>query len=699
MKRIWVLLITIAIVFQPFASVGIVNAEVQNTYTLSEGTYTVGNEIMAGLHRFTALQGEMALIVTRGGETFLYQSLEAEGNYDISHYTVSLKDGDEVEVYSYYTDKLQLQVQQLSQPDLTNMTSGYYEIGTDMPAGTYTISVQSDNPDYYDFTSIQLYDKDYNEKEYFSLSPEDQPVDLIVSNEDILYIHNFSGTVTFKQKILVPKSISFNKTSLSLMVNRTELITATVHPITAVNRTVSWSNSDPSVATIDSKGNVKAIKPGSTVITATAKGDLSIQKSITVNVTAVTPTSLKLSKSSIGIIKNQVFKVDATVNPSDAHDKTVLWSSSNTKVATVDSKGNIKGVSYGSTTIVAKAKANQNIYSKVTVNVAAKTVKLNKSALTITAGTSATLAATVSPSDSPEKTVTWKSSNTKVATVNSKGSVTGKAQGTATITATVKMAKAVTAKVTVKPPVLAKSVKLSSSSVTLLTGKSATFTATVSPSNTTNKSISWKSSNTKVAKVDNKGKVTAVGPGTAKITAVTSNGKTASATINVPYVKNLSAGTWKTGTHLSAGRYRITTDSGSGNLVIGMGTDRFVNEVLTSEDDEFGVRVVTTDINVGDSIEIMGLNKVTFTKVTNVKSNTLHAGYWTVGKDINEGTYRITTPSGAGNLIIHRGYSLLVNEILSAKSESYMVTSVTKTLKKGDRINISGLNKVLFTKK
>ncbi|WP_186320418.1 Ig-like domain-containing protein [Fictibacillus phosphorivorans] len=699
MKKILVLFIALAIVLQPFLFSGSVKAEVQNTYTLSQGTYTVGNEMMPGIHRFTAINGDIELRVTRDGETFLYQSLEAEGNYEISNYTVGLRDGDQVEVYSYYTDDIELQVQKLSQLNFTNMTSGYYEIGKDIAAGTYTIDVQADNPDYYDFTSVQLYDKDYNDKASYSLTPDDQPVDLKVSNGDILYIHNFSGTVSFKQKILVPKSISFNKTSLSLMVNRSESITATVHPITAVNRTVSWVSSDPSVATIDSKGNVKALKPGSTVITATAKGDSSIQKSIKVNVNAVLPTSLKLSKSKIGIVKNQTYNVVATVNPSDVQDKSVIWSSSNTKVATVDAKGNIKGVGYGSATVVAKAKANQNIHSKVTVTVSAKTVKLNKTALTLTAGTSAAIAATVSPTDSPDKTVTWKSSNTKIATVNSKGSVTGKAKGTATITATVKGAKSVTAKVTVKPPVLAKSIKVNKSSVTLASGKSVTLSATVSPSNTTNKNIKWKTSNTKVAKVDSKGKVTAVGAGTAKITATTSNGKTSSATINVPYVKSLSAGKWKGGTHLPAGRYRITTDSGSGNLVIGMGTDRFVNEVLTSEDDEFAVRVVTTDIKAGDSIEIMGLYKVTFTKVTNVKSNTLHAGYWTVGKDINEGTYRITTPSGAGNLVVHRGYSLVVNEILAAKSDGYSVTSVTVPLKKGDRISIYGLNKVVFTKK
>ena len=196
-----------------------------------------------------------------------------------------------------------------------------------------------------------------------------------------------------------------------------------------------------------------------------------------------------------------------------------------------------------------------------------------------------------------------------------------------------------------------------------------------------------------------KGNVTAIGAGTAKITATTTNGKATTATITVPYVKSLSAGTWKAGKDLSAGRYKITTKSGSGNLFIGMGTDRFVNEILSSVDDGFGVTVVTTYIKAGDKVEIMGLNSVQFTRVSNVKSNTLHSGYWTVGKDINAGKYKITTPSGSGNLIIYRGNHLLVNEILSKKSDYYTVTSVTTTLKSGDRIYISSLNKVNFTKK
>lgn len=248
--------------------------------------------------------------------------------------------------------------------------------------------------------------------------------------------------------------------------------------------------------------------------------------------------------------------------------------------------------------------------------------------------------------------------------------------------------------------VAAKSVKLNKTSATITKSKTLTLSASISPKNATNKSLKWKSSNTKVAKVDSKGKVTAVGAGSAKITVSTSNGKTAMAAIIVPYSKSLSAGTWKAGTHLPAGRYKITTSSYAGNLFITMSSyDRYINEILAKNPKD-GVTTVTTDIKKGDQIQIMGLDKVQFTQVVaRKKSNTLHAGYWTVGKDISAGRYKITTTDRMGNFIVTRGQSLVANEILSSKRSDYSVTSVTATLKNGDRIQISGLNKVNFAKK
>jgi uncharacterized protein YjdB len=494
-------------------------------------------------------------------------------------------------------------------------------------------------------------------------------------------------------------SITLNKTSLSLMVNRTEKVKATVAPYNAIDKSISWTSGNPAIATVDAIGNVKAIKEGSTTITAAAKGDPSIQKSINVTVTKVVPTSLKLSRAALNITANQTVRVSATVAPTDAENKAIVWKSSNTAVATVDSAGNIKGIANGYAVVTATASDNTKVFKTVSVRVSTKTVKVSKTRLSVMVGKTAVLTANVSPSDSTDKTIKWKSSNTKIVIVDRNGKIYAKRKGTAIVTATVNHAKVVRVKVTVTPPVMARSVKINKTSTILYKGQTLTLTATVSPSNVTDKTVKWKSSNTKVAKVDRYGKVTAVGAGTAKITAKTTNGKWTAATIKVPYVKYLSAGKWKAGKNLPAGRYQITTSSGSGNLFIGIGTNHFVNEILSSGEDGFGVTVVTTDIKAGDTIQIVGLDSVKFTRVTNVKSNTLHSGYWTVGKDIASGRYKVTTTSGSGNLIIHRGYNLPVNEILSSKSDGFGVTSVTVTLKSGDRIYIAGLDQVIFTKK
>ncbi|MGG0847992.1 Ig-like domain-containing protein [Peribacillus simplex] len=696
MKRNLFIKVIVMLVLSLSIGLGSKTAQAVSSQPLSDGTYTAGMDISAGLTKFSIPEGAAAISISRGNNDIIFETL-SDDEYSSKRFTVSLIEGDKIDVNLY--DATTVEVQQIPKLDLKGVSAGYYEVGTDIPAGTYTLDI--DRPmDDYDTAYIGIFDESYNEKDSFSLYYEDDALEYKLSEGEKVYISSLIGTMSFKEKILVPQSISLSKSSLSLVVNRTEQLRATVNPSTAVNKSVSWTTSNPEIATVDTKGNVKARKAGSATLTATANGDASIKKSIQVTVTNIVPTSLKLSKSTLNITNNQTVKVTATVAPADAANKTVLWKSSNAKVAKVDSKGNIKGMANGSATITATAKDNTKVMKTVAVKVSAKTVKVNKTSLSITAGKTGTLTATVSPSDSTDKTVKWKSASTKIATVDSKGKVTGKAKGTTTVTATVKGAKDVKVKVTVTAPIMAKSVKLNKTSATIYKGKTLTLSATVSPSNTTNKTVKWKSSNSKIAKVDSKGKVTAVGVGTAKITVTTINGKASTTTIHVPYSKSLSAGKWKAGKDLPAGRYKITTKSGSGNLFIGMNTyERFVNEILSSEDDGFGVTVVTTDIKSGDSIEISGLDSVQFVKVTNVKSNTLHAGYWTVGKDINAGKYKITTTSSSGNLIIYRGQNLLVNEILSNERDDYSVTSVTTTLKSGDRIYISGLNKVSFSKR
>ena len=160
--------------------------------------------------------------------------------------------------------------------------------------------------------------------------------------------------------------------------------------------------------------------------------------------TPVLATGVTLNKTSVTLTSaGETAALTATVVPSNALDGSVTWTSSNASVATVNSTGVVTAVANGTATITATTNDGTNISASCTVTVniiirvLATGVTLNQSAITLTtAGETATLTATVAPADVTDGSVTWTSSNTSVATVNSEGVVTAVANGTATITAT-----------------------------------------------------------------------------------------------------------------------------------------------------------------------------------------------------------------------------------------------------------------------
>ena len=168
-------------------------------------------------------------------------------------------------------------------------------------------------------------------------------------------------------------------------------------------------------------------------------------------------------------------------------------------------------------------------------------VSLNNTSATLNTGQTLQLTATVTPSTAMNKNVTWKSSNTNVATVSSSGLVTAKGPGTATITVTTADGSNKSATCTITVIQLATGVSLNKSSATLNTGQTLQLTATVTPSNTSNKNVTWKSSNTTVATVSSSGLVTAKAPGSATITVTTADGSNKSATCALT-VKQLATG-------------------------------------------------------------------------------------------------------------------------------------------------------------
>ncbi len=326
--------------------------------------------------------------------------------------------------------------------------------------------------------------------------------------------------------------VTLNKKSITLVKGHSYTLKATVLPDDAYNKEVIWESSNPAAVSVSSSGKVTAEGSGSAVITArTAEGGYTAECTVNVNVPV---TGVTLNKKSITLAKGHSYTLKATVLPDEASDKSLIWSSSNPKVASVNKSGKV--TSKGAGTAVITVKTTDGGYTakctvKVTVPVTG--VTLNKKSIKLAKGHTYTLKATVLPSDAQNKAVTWSSSNTKVATVSSAGKVTGKNAGTAVVTVTTKDGSfKANCKITVTIPV--SRVTLNKSTVSLKKGSTYQLKAAVYPSNASNKQVTWSSSNTKAVTVSSTGKITAKSTGKAVITVKTTDGGyTAKCTVTV----------------------------------------------------------------------------------------------------------------------------------------------------------------------
>ena len=343
-------------------------------------------------------------------------------------------------------------------------------------------------------------------------------------------------------KVAVTK-VKLNKNNAELKVGGTVTLKATVNPSNATYKTVSWKTSNSKIATV-SKGKVTAKGIGTATITATADGKKATCK-VTVTAKDVAVTEVKLDRSECTLKEGDTTELKATVSPENAINKTVTWESSDESIVTVDKNGKITAKSAGKATITAKAgdksasctvtvtkasdKTDPN-YDVVIYNVESITLIPNK--LELEVDDTATLEATIIPSNATNRNVTWESSDITVAKVSTGGAVTAIAPGTATITATAD-GRSATCEVNVKAKnVSVESITLKETSLDIFVNEKRTLTAKVIPENATDKSINWTSSDEKVAEVSGSGEVTAISVGEATITAKAGD-KTATCTVTV----------------------------------------------------------------------------------------------------------------------------------------------------------------------
>lgn len=176
------------------------------------------------------------------------------------------------------------------------------------------------------------------------------------------------------QKLIQAEKITLDNTALSLKPKGTARLTATVTPDNAVNKTVTWSSSNTSVATVNETGLVKAVAKGTAVITAATANGLTAQCTVTV---AIPVSSFSVSPAKTKTISiDGTFRITSKIYPTNADDKTLLYSSSNEDVAIVDENGTVTAVAPGVAKITVTAKTNPAKTRTITVKVRPEKVKI-----------------------------------------------------------------------------------------------------------------------------------------------------------------------------------------------------------------------------------------------------------------------------------------------------------------------------------
>ena len=235
-------------------------------------------------------------------------------------------------------------------------------------------------------------------------------------------------------------SISLDKTSITLNEGQEQTLTATVNPSNAADKSLNWTSSNTSVATVNAEGKVTAVSKGTATIKAEAKDGSGKYASCSVTVERPV-TSIELNKTSLVLYRGTSIVTEtltATVTPSDASNTAVTWTSSNTSVATVSSSGVVTGKSKGTATITVTAKDGNGAHATCAVEVKqyVTSISLDKTSLPLVIGDEVTLSVTILPDNANDKTYTWSSSDSSIASVDNSGKVTARANGNATIKAT-----------------------------------------------------------------------------------------------------------------------------------------------------------------------------------------------------------------------------------------------------------------------
>lgn len=303
------------------------------------------------------------------------------------------------------------------------------------------------------------------------------------------------------------------------------VIVPTVLPADAINKNVTYLSSDPEVASVDENGVVTALKGGTAEIVVTTVE--SSVKAVCTIVVREYVTSVKIEGSKDILNVGAELKLKLVVMAESATNKKVIWSSSNTSIATVDQTGKVTGLTPGYVVITAIAADGSGASDSVVIRVInpVTSITLSETKITIYVGDTHNIQAKINPENASIKGIVWTSDDENVAKVYPDGDVVGISPGRIMVHATSTDTNDIVASCTVivKPIIKASSISINSSEIIMLKGKTRQLTARMYPINS-NEWVNWLSTDTSVVQVDDKGNIITVGAGQCEVIAYSSEG-------------------------------------------------------------------------------------------------------------------------------------------------------------------------------
>ena len=311
---------------------------------------------------------------------------------------------------------------------------------------------------------------------------------------------------------------------------------AEVLPVTATDKTVTWSSITPEVASVDLVGKVTAHKVGKAIIKATAGG---ISSTIEVTVLPTLATGIKLNRSTLALKVAGTAQLSVAFTPATTTNKEIIWKSSNANIAKVSPEGLVTALNLGECDIIATTKDSSNlsdICHLVVGETQAESITITPHGpFTLKIGEKIQFTAKVLPETTTNKSISW-TSQTSAVTIDQNGLAVAVAPVKNNWIEAINSAGQYDYVYITVLPNLVTAIETDKSAVTLKMGESVKVNAKALPENATHKTLAWSSKDTDIATVDQDGNIKACALGETIVTVKATDGSEVAKIISVKVV-------------------------------------------------------------------------------------------------------------------------------------------------------------------